>query len=289
MRRAHYHGTSDSSSSQDEKEKNSNNASGEPNAAEADRNAASVAEGEYLGVANSEWAQASRAARTASWGAVFYLITTDILGPSSVPWALSQMGWGPGIVLYFIFGVLAFYAGLQMYQMFMVLDSDRYPLKTYGDIAFRTMGKYARHAVNILQSVQLFFNVGILILSDGQSIYQISEGPNSGKGICFVVCNLIFTIAGFLVGQIRTLQRFGWIANLAIWLNVTVLIITMAVCAVTPPNYEAAHAQNLVPLVTPPEGVYHYVGVNPSIGFSGQIVGLMQAIYSYGGAMLYCE
>ncbi len=36
-------------------------------------------------VSDAEWMQASRAARTATWGAVFYLITTDILGPYSVP------------------------------------------------------------------------------------------------------------------------------------------------------------------------------------------------------------
>lgn len=36
-------------------------------------------------VEDAEWIQASRAARTATWGAVFYLITTDILGPYSVP------------------------------------------------------------------------------------------------------------------------------------------------------------------------------------------------------------
>ena len=36
-------------------------------------------------VSDAEWMQASRAARTATWGAVFYLITTDILGPYTVP------------------------------------------------------------------------------------------------------------------------------------------------------------------------------------------------------------
>lgn len=37
-------------------------------------------------VTEDEWLQASRAARTATWGSVFYLITTDILGPYSVPY-----------------------------------------------------------------------------------------------------------------------------------------------------------------------------------------------------------
>ena len=38
----------------------------------------------WANVADDEWVQASRAVRTASWGAVFYLITTDILGPFTV-------------------------------------------------------------------------------------------------------------------------------------------------------------------------------------------------------------
>ena len=41
------------------------------------------------GVAPAEWERAQRAARTASWGAIFYLITTDILGPFSIPWAIA--------------------------------------------------------------------------------------------------------------------------------------------------------------------------------------------------------
>ncbi len=36
-----------------------------------------------LEIADNEYVQASRAVRTASWGAVFYLITTDVLGPWS--------------------------------------------------------------------------------------------------------------------------------------------------------------------------------------------------------------
>ncbi|KAL8723825.1 MAG: hypothetical protein Q9181_007160 [Wetmoreana brouardii] len=58
-------------------------------------------------VSNEEYVQASRALRTAGWGAVFYLITTDILGPFTTGWAFSQMGYGPAAVLYFIFACFA--------------------------------------------------------------------------------------------------------------------------------------------------------------------------------------
>ena len=40
---------------------------------------------------------ASRALRLASWASVFYLITTDILGPFNAPYAISLVGWVPGM------------------------------------------------------------------------------------------------------------------------------------------------------------------------------------------------
>ena len=36
------------------------------------------------GITETEWEQAQRATRTATWGSIFYLITTDILGPTNV-------------------------------------------------------------------------------------------------------------------------------------------------------------------------------------------------------------
>jgi hypothetical protein len=39
----------------------------------------------------------SRALRLASWSTVFYLITTDILGPFNAPYAIAQVGLVPGI------------------------------------------------------------------------------------------------------------------------------------------------------------------------------------------------
>ena len=65
-------------------------------------------------VSEGEWQQAQRAARTAGWAAIFYLITTDVLGPYTVPWAMAQMGYGPGISLYTVFGALAGYTGWQV-------------------------------------------------------------------------------------------------------------------------------------------------------------------------------
>ncbi|KAK2467305.1 hypothetical protein APHAL10511_000540 [Amanita phalloides] len=52
-----------------------------------------------------ERAHAARAIRLASWLSVFYLLTTDIFGPFNAPYAISQLGWVPGILLFIISSV----------------------------------------------------------------------------------------------------------------------------------------------------------------------------------------
>jgi hypothetical protein len=52
---------------------------------EKDKAATSVVPSTDGAVSEEEWRTASRALRTASWGTMFYLITTDILGWSTTP------------------------------------------------------------------------------------------------------------------------------------------------------------------------------------------------------------
>ncbi|TVY42532.1 N amino acid transport system protein [Lachnellula subtilissima] len=241
-------------------------------------------------VTDSEWKNASRAVRTAGWSSVFYLITTDILGPFSVPWAFAQMGYGPGVALYTVFGGLALYSGLQLWKVFMFLDSDKYPMKSYADTFFRVYGRWARHGINILQAIQLLFTVSILILSNGQSISQVSKGS-----LCFIACLVIFMAAGMVIGQIRTLQRFGWLANFAVWINVLIIFICMGVAANSAPNFKAITASygGDDGTLFAPGPIHRYAGTPPNgaatggNGFTGSLNGLNQAVYSYGGAMLF--
>jgi hypothetical protein len=153
-------------------------------------------------VTDSEWNNARGAMRTATWGmiiiytthphfadrfagSIFYLITTDILGPYNVPWAISKMGYGPGFALYTVFGGFACYSGIQLWQMFLGLDSTKYPLRNYGDLAFRVFGKWARYLFNILQTFQFFLMVALLTESNGQGLAQMAAGK---KGTGFLCC-----------------------------------------------------------------------------------------------------
>ncbi|KAK6205993.1 hypothetical protein LQW54_008058 [Pestalotiopsis sp. IQ-011] len=153
----------------------------------------------------------SRAIRTASWGTIFYLITTDILGPTGAPTLQVDDTASSGWVIW---------------KVFLGLDSDKYPIRGYGDFFYRMFGPAARHFINVSQSLQLLLVVSVLILLNGQSISQISRGPSGDQlGLCFVACPLIYMVAGFVLGQIRTLQRLGWLANVCVWLNLAMILL----------------------------------------------------------------
>ncbi|KAI4594640.1 hypothetical protein KJ359_007730 [Pestalotiopsis sp. 9143b] len=117
-------------------------------------------------------------------------------------------------------------SGWVIWKVFLGLDSDKYPIRGYGDFFYRMFGPAARHFINVSQSLQLLLVVSVLILLNGQSISQISRGPSGDQlGLCFVACPLIYMVAGFVLGQIRTLQRLGWLANVCVWLVLAMILL----------------------------------------------------------------
>jgi hypothetical protein len=73
-------------------------------------------------------------------------------------------------------GLIACYTGLILWYLFCQLDSDLYPVKAYSDLGHRVFGTWFGHMCAVLQTVQLIVNVATLILSNGQSLSQITSG-----------------------------------------------------------------------------------------------------------------
>jgi hypothetical protein len=165
-----------------------------------------------------------------------------------------------------------------------------------------------RHFINVLQSLQMFMLVAVLILSLGGSVSQVSIGKDGihGNGVCFIVCLLIIAILGMILGQIRTLQRFGWLANLSVWTTVICAFMAIGVSATeaTPnlatmlgsfggnttaygqTNFPNGTIESAIPIRTfagtPPDGF-----ASGGTGFLGTYQGINTIIYAYGGAMLF--
>ncbi|KAH8112279.1 transmembrane amino acid transporter protein-domain-containing protein [Phellopilus nigrolimitatus] len=226
-----------------------------------------------------ELVTARRALRTASWAAIFYLITTDILGPFNAPFAFSQVGYVPGAVLYVVMGGVACYTGLILWRLFCVLDSHQYPIKTYADLAQRIFGTKFKHLCSALQSLQLIINVGTICLGNAQSVEQIARNNQ----FCFSIAILIWALVGMIIGQVRTLKQYGWLANSAVWLNLLIIFISMGVVAHSPPNFvsaKAAYGIDPAPIQT---------AAFVSLPLFSKVNGIMQMVFAYGGAMIFPE
>ncbi|KIV81235.1 hypothetical protein PV11_08662 [Exophiala sideris] len=241
-------------------------------------------------VSDEEWMNAQRAVRQASGAACFYLITTDILGPFGLAYSFATVGWAPGVVLFTMFAVLAGYSGYLEWQMFMWTDSFRYPALTYGDLAYRIYGNAARIPINILQSIQLILTVSLITISNGLALSIVAKFK-----LCYVVCVVILVVCGMVLGQIRTLQKFGFLANLAVFMNVSIMVLTMAVAAHSAPNYTAAGVlsagASLGEGITPVNGVYppvqHTTNIPNTGSFVGALNGIMNTVFAYGGANIF--
>ncbi len=199
----------------------------------------------------------------------------------------------PGIALYTVFAGLAGYSGYLLWDTFLGLDSYQFPLRSFGDMGFRVYGPWMRHLFNILQSIQLLLNVGLIVISNGEALSQAAKFK-----LCYIICCLVWALAGFLLGQVRTLQKFGWLANVAVWLNLTCMFITMGGAAHSPPNYAGASQAAGATIgdgssVVAVNGVFPPVmtsGGLPSTGaFYGTVSGAMQAVFAYGGSMIFPE
>lgn len=123
-------------------------------------------------------------------------------------------------------GGIACFTGLQLSSLFCKLDSHEFPIKTYGDLAGRILGTPFRHMTTVLQSLQLIINVnvnyveasnytdpslqvGVICLSNAQSVEQLAANHQ----FCFSVSVLIWAFVGMVLGQIRSLQKYTYLAN----------------------------------------------------------------------------
>lgn len=197
------------------------------------------------------------------------------------------------MALYTVFAGLAGYSGWLLWETFLGLDSYQFPLRSFGDLAFRLYGRPLRYLFNVLQSIQLILNVGLIVISNGEALSQATQFK-----LCFIICCLIWALVGFFLGQIRTLQKFGWLANAAVWFNLICMFITMGGAAHSPPNY-AGVSQAAGATIGDGSSVQKVNGVYPPVmttgglpdpsDFAASVSGAMQAIFAYGGAMVFPE
>jgi hypothetical protein len=95
------------------------------------------------------------------------------------------------------------------------------------------------------------------------------------------VCIVIWAFVGMAVGQVRALKNYGWLANSAVWINLTLIFVSMGFVAHSPPNYAGAAAAYGDSVSGP---VVHQNFVTAPL--ASKVNGIMNMVYAYGGAMI---
>ena len=90
-------------------------------------------------------------------------------------------------------------------------------------------------------------------------------------------------------GQIRTLRRLAWVANIAIWLNAFSIFAIMGVVANSGVLATAAQKANASFRISPNEPVSTSAGLRPNLPFTVPVTGVMTGVYSFAGAILFVE
>ena len=240
---------------------------------------------------DAEWRTASRALRTAGWGSMFYLITTDILGWGATPNVFAQTGISIGTGIFVLMGIAAGASGLMIWQTFMKLDSSRYPIVGFGDPFHRLFGRYVRQFINVIQALQQFLTVCILIFGQSSVLSQMAEAK-----ICWIAVLIIITVIGIAMAWLRSLKHLGWLCNASVWLNVITFIIVMVAAAKFGPDATVTIQSTLLPKAwlknhppvktffsTPPSEYQQ----NTPVLANARLQGVNNMVYSYSGAILF--
>ncbi|KAJ5698420.1 hypothetical protein N7462_000425 [Penicillium macrosclerotiorum] len=243
---------------------------------------------------DAEWRLAARALRNAGWGAVFYLITTDILGWSQTPYVFANTGYGLGVGIFVLMGLAAFASGIMIWRTFLGLDSSRYPVLSFGDPFLRLYGPRMRHFINFMQSLQMFLSVSVVLLGNTGIIAQLGGSAN----LCYVVCGIISLVVSMASGYMRSLKHLGWFCNFAVWINIVTFIIICVAAAKYGPDPTAAVENGILnkawgtratmapvkTFVGTPTAEYQPTDTNL---FAAQFNGINSMVYAYSGAVMF--
>lgn len=236
--------------------------------------------------------EVQRLIRIAKSYSVFFLITTDILGPANAPYAVAQMGYVPGVILYVLFGVAAAFCGWLLNYCYCKVDSNNYPVRTFSDLAARMVAPWFRYPFALLQFIQMLLACGSLLLATAQALSQMLIVNRGKDNFCFTVDILVWALLCMIVGQISSLGKFAHIANTAVWMNIAICIITMVGVAVGGPYYGIFEQYGEGPPyfqtgTFDPLPITKYA-ITPGT-ISDKIGGMNNMVFAWGGATIFCE
>lgn len=225
--------------------------------------------------------------RQVTWARCIYLITSDVLGPYQGPYVYSQVGYVPGTIVYVVMGLMAYLTGCILNVLYLRVDSDRMPVRSFGGLVHRIWGFYGRLVTDFFFIVQLIFQCGLLLLTNAQSLNLIIDGsstlPNGQPRhhLCFTVMVVVFMIINIIFSFIKSLKPIARMGTVSLYLAIISVIIITVFIYISPPNYAAAQTA-----FGTPKGPVHTAAF-VALPLTAKVNGIMNMVYAFGGSMVF--
>ncbi|XP_042887944.1 amino acid transporter AVT1D-like [Penaeus japonicus] len=190
------------------------------------------------------------------------------LGVLALPWAVAQTGWG-GMGLLAGSCLVVGFSACHLGHSWIILE-ERWPeyqracRKPYPAMAYRTLGMFGWHLVNIVQCVTLFGVSTVTILLSAQLLASVLETVLPQLTVCswIIACGCALVPLSWL-GSPKDFWQASVLAMIAVIAAIVVVIVKVVVEA---PGFNPDH---------------------PAPTFSSFFLGFGTIMFSYGGAVTF--
>ncbi|XP_010524279.1 PREDICTED: lysine histidine transporter-like 4 isoform X2 [Tarenaya hassleriana] len=174
------------------------------------------------------------ASRNAKWYySAFHNVTAMVgAGVLGLPYAMSELGWGPGVVVLVLSWVITLYTLWQMIEMHEMFEGRRFD--RYHELGQAAFGR--KRGLYIIVPQQLLVEISVCIVymvTGGQSLKQVHDlalGNRCGKISirCFI---LIFASSQFVLSQLKNFNSISGVSLVAAAMSLSYSTISWIVSA----------------------------------------------------------
>ncbi|KAL6658814.1 hypothetical protein ACP70R_002854 [Stipagrostis hirtigluma subsp. patula] len=166
-----------------------------------------------------EWLPINTRRNAKWWYSAFHNVTAMVgAGVLGLPYAMSELGWGPGIAVLILSWIITLYTLWQMVEMHEIVPGKRFD--RYHELGQHAFGEKLGLWIVVPQQLVVEVGLGIVyMVTGGQSLQKfhnvICGGHHKCKGIKLPYFIMIFASAQFLLSQLPNFHSISAVSLVA--------------------------------------------------------------------------
>ncbi|XP_050885379.1 lysine histidine transporter-like 5 [Lathyrus oleraceus] len=170
------------------------------------------------------WLPISASRKAKWWYSTFHNVTAMVgAGVLGLPFALSQLGWGPGITVIIVSWLVTFYSLWQLVQMHELVPGRRFDRYfALGEHVFGSKGRFGYWVIMIQQLIVQVASTIVYSVTGGKSLKKFCEilDPSMFEEIRQTYYIIFFVCLQLLLSQIPNFNTLKGISLLAAFMSI---------------------------------------------------------------------